>query len=611
MIIDSYIISLNLLLKIEKFHPATLDEKRGDWVMKRIASKWCSLLLAGLLLLTAVPVAAFAQESEPAQSGEYVYQWGDGETGYVLRETTDTLGGGEEGYSAAETFSAPIGSYDDGSFYGQLTSRQKACYNALADIPLNQILTAAQVQGYRQVQVIVDGFSGVTMTGSIQDNVFYPDAASEASYRSMFTDICAAIVALRYDRADAFWLSDMRYGVVWEATSYTSVKTRNVVLAFRMNYGGQEGLMWNQQMESARAIANQVDRSADRYTQLKQVHDLLAAQSTYNYEPADATAEDLSHQAFSCLVAGDAYEPVCDGYSKAMKVVCDLLEIPCVLATSDTHMWNNIKMDDGDWYNLDLTWDDGNDNQISYDYFLVGSLTEVNGQVFSREKDHVEADPWMESSDLNHVTLRYPTKNQQAYQYQEGGYTPLRFPDVKRSYWYYDYVENAASMGLFAGDENGFFQPEADITRAQFVQVLYNALAPEDYVPGELSFTDVKAGDWFANAVSWAGENQIVSGYQDGTFRPNALITREEMCVVLENYIQNASPNVPEHKPFTFPDDSKISSWAEKAVYACYDRGLISGDDQGKFNPGSNTARCEAATVFVKYLDHLGSLEAA
>ena len=154
--------------------------------MKRIASKWCSLLLAGLLLLTAVPVAAFAQESEPAQSGEYVYQWGDGETGYVLRETTDTLGGGEEGYSAAETFSAPIGSYDDGSFYGQLTSRQKACYNALADIPLNQILTAAQVQGYRQVQVIVDGFSGVTMTGSIQDNVFYPDAASEASYRSMF-----------------------------------------------------------------------------------------------------------------------------------------------------------------------------------------------------------------------------------------------------------------------------------------------------------------------------------------------------------------------------------------------------------------------------------------
>ena len=83
------------------------------------------------------------------------------------------------------------------------------------------------------------------------------------------------------------------------------------------------------------------------------------------------------------------------------------------------------------------------------------------------------------------------------------------------------------------------------------------------------------------------------------------------MCVVLENYIQNVSPNVPEHKPFTFPDDSKISSWAEKAVYACYDRGLISGDDQGKFNPGSNTARCEAATVFVKYLDHLGSLEAA
>ena len=53
-----------------------------------------------------------------------------------------------------------------------------------------------------------------------------------------------------------------------------------------------------------------------------------------------------------------------------------------MLVSSDTHMWNNIKMDDGDWYNLDLTWDDANDNRISYSYFLVGSRTEVNGKMF-------------------------------------------------------------------------------------------------------------------------------------------------------------------------------------------------------------------------------------
>ena len=200
------------------------------------------------------------------------------------------------------------------------------------------------------------------------------------------------------------------------------------------------------------------------------VRDLLAAQSTYNYgalEEDGTVNANLSHQAYSCLIAGDAYEPVCDGYAKAVKMVCDLLEIPCALASSDTHMWNNIKMDDGDWYNLDLTWDDANDQAISYDYFLIGSQTVVDGQAFSRQPDHVEENPWQESSDLNHVNFGYPVKNQKAYQLVEGGYDPLRFPDVKRSAWYYDYVESAADMGLFSGDERGFFNPQKDITRAE------------------------------------------------------------------------------------------------------------------------------------------------
>ena len=60
---------------------------------------------------------------------------------------------GESGFTEAQVFSAPLGSYDDGSFYGQLTARQKACYDALASISLTQILHAAEVDGYRQVQV--------------------------------------------------------------------------------------------------------------------------------------------------------------------------------------------------------------------------------------------------------------------------------------------------------------------------------------------------------------------------------------------------------------------------------------------------------------------------
>lgn len=550
--------------------------------MKKIGKKWGSLLLAGLLLAASLPIEALAQEpagEEPAPQEGFVYQWGDGDESYALRETQDTLGGGEAGRTAAQTFSAPLGSYDDGSFYGQLTARQKACYDALAAIPLSQILTASENQGYKQVRVGVDEFYGLGMTGYILNQVFTPSASSEPLYRQLYTDICAAITALRYDKADALWLSDMRYGIYVESTSGGSVATREILFGFRLNYGGQEQEMYDQQMASAQAIADKVDRDADLYEQVMQVHDLLAAQSTYNKEPADSTAENLSHQAYSCLVAGDAYEPVCDGYAKAVKVVCDLLEIPSTLAISENHMWNNIKMDDGDWYNLDLTWDDTGDAG-SHSYFLVGSQTLVDGVAFSKQPDHVERNIWIEDSQLNSVTFRYPSKNPQAYVYVEGGYDPLRFPDVKRSAWYYSYVESAADMGLFVGDEKGFFNPKADITRAQFVQVLYNAVAPEDYTPAELTFRDVPAGKWYTNAVAWASE----------------------MGVVLENYRRLITDAQPEPVDFTFPDDEEISSWAKEAVYNCYDYSLIFGDERSYFNPTDNTIRCEAATVFTKYV---------
>ena len=576
--------------------------------MKRILKRWCSLLLAGLLLLAAAPAGALAQEGEASPEMGVVYQWGDGETGVALRETQDSLEGGDSAWNQQETFSAPLGSYDDGSLYGQLTQRQKDCYNALAGIPLSQILTAAEVNGFRQVKVRVDSLYGLTMTGSISGGTFAPDASSQALYREIYTDLCAAITALRYDRPDALWLSNMRYGIFWESSNGTSVTTRLVTFAFQLRYNGLEQQMYTQQMASAQAIANQVNRSAGLYQQVKQIHDLLAAQSTYCYVPADSKAQALSHQAYSCLVAGDAYEPVCDGYAKAMKVVCDLLDIPCVLVASKTHMWNNIKMDDGDWYNLDLTWDDMDDSRISHDYFLVGSRTVVDGAVFSQQKEHVEKNPWVNSNDLNQVTFQYPVKNQQAYEVVPGGYEPLRFPDVKRSSWYYDYVESAAGMGLFTGDEKGFFNPGNKITRAEFVQVLYNTVAP-DYTLTQSQFRDVAQTAWYAEAVNWAAELGVVTGKGNGLFAPDASITREEMCVIVNNYITKVLQVTPEYDGYVFADDASISDWAKKGVYHAYAFGLISGKENDQFDPQGNTLRSEAAVVFVKsaaLLEELG-----
>ena len=96
----------------------------------------------------------------------------------------------------------------------------------------------------------------------------------------------------------------------------------------------------------------------------------------------------------------------------------------------------------------------------SHSYFLVGSQTLVDGVAFNKQPDHVERNIWIEDSQLNSVTFRYPSKNPQAYVYVEGGYDPLRFPDVKRSAWHYSYVESAADMGLFVGDEKASSIPK-------------------------------------------------------------------------------------------------------------------------------------------------------
>ncbi len=563
-------------------------------------------MLALALLMAMVPLGAAAAEAD-----DYIYQWGDGSESYSLLHTQETLGGGEPGITAAQSFWDAAGAAGGGSLYAQLTPRQKSCYDALNAVPLSQILTAAEVSGYRQVRVRADAMQGISLTGSLSDGIYQPDSASAAAYRGLYTDICAAITALRYDRPDALWLSDMSYGIVCTTTDRQHFTTGNVVFGFCLVYGGQEGVMYQRQMESARAIAGQVDRTADRYDQLLQVYDILAAQSTYNYDALQQTEtmlENLSHTAYSCLVAGDEYEPVCDGYAKAYKVVCDLLELPCTLASSDTHMWNNAQMEDGWWYNLDLTWDDAGDAG-HHDYFLVGSRTVVDGVAFSEERSHVEENPWQSNSELNHVTFTFPRKNTQAYVPVEGGYEPPTFPDVLRGSWYYDHVEEAADRGLFGGDEKGRFNPQSNITRAEFVQVLYNAIKP-NYTLTQSQFSDVSTDAWCAAAVNWAAESGVVAGKGDGLFAPNAPITREEMCVVLDNYVQKVLKITPEYDGFLFADDSVIASWAKKGVYHAYAWGLVSGKGENTFDPRGNTLRCEAASVYVKFAKLVEELSA-
>lgn len=177
------------------------------------------------------------------------------------------------------------------------------------------------------------------------------------------------------------------------------------------------------------------------------------------------------------------------------------------------------------------------------------------------------------------------------------------FADVAQDAWYKEYVDYAAEHGIFNGTSASTFSPDANITRAQFVQVLAN-LENVDTSDRKVTagFTDVPSGKWYTAAVKWASENGIVNGMGEGIFAPDNNITREQMCVMLINYTTFKGISLDKAEAKTvFADDREISSWAKAAVYTCQQADIVSGKGENIFDPKGTGTRAEAATIFTEF----------
>ena len=125
-----------------------------------------------------------------------------------------------------------------------------------------------------------------------------------------------------------------------------------------------------------------------RYDAVRSIHDFVCGLTVYDYDAADGkpAGSKFAHHAFGALIDGKA---VCQGYSEAFKLICDAHGIPCVLVSgtaisnkkTEQHMWCCVRMENGVWYAVDPTWDDG--TKIKYDYLLVGSGTKISKKAFS------------------------------------------------------------------------------------------------------------------------------------------------------------------------------------------------------------------------------------
>lgn len=175
------------------------------------------------------------------------------------------------------------------------------------------------------------------------------------------------------------------------------------------------------------------------------------------------------------------------------------------------------------------------------------------------------------------------------------------FTDVSASSWYAPAVNFVYENDLMSGTSATTFEPNVPMTRAMVAQILYNAENQPD-VSGNPSFSDVKEGDWYYNAVQWASSNGVVAGIGDGKFDPNATATREQFAQILYNY--EGTPDTT--GSLDFPDADKVSSWAIKAITWANENGIMNGVklDDGSIilNPLGNVTRAEAASMLMNYI---------
>ena len=347
-----------------------------------------------------------------------------------------------------------------------------------------------------------------------------------------------------------------------------------------------------------------VDRSKSEYAQLRAIHDWLCKQNTY--QDFNGTVDYRMYTALSALDQDASTMPVCEGYSRAFKLLCDALSIPCMLVEGDgvseisteTHMWNIVRLG-GVWYAVDVTWDDalGNDS-----FFLVGSDSIALGKKFS--ESHI-ADPVInyDGREFYYQTISRtayvpPTENTDPQPSGSDGKIPEfqtvntykdgMFTDVKPGDWYRDNVAKAYELALMIGNGDGTFGVNGSVTVAQTITIAarLHAVCTGKTIP-------TLEGAWYEGYVRYALDNGIIlSAYKDY----NAPILRGEFAAILSRAMPaEALQPINDIKEGQIPD---VAKGAE--IYMLYRAGVLRGDVDGSFYPDTPIRRSEVAAIVTR-----------
>lgn len=171
------------------------------------------------------------------------------------------------------------------------------------------------------------------------------------------------------------------------------------------------------------------------------------------------------------------------------------------------------------------------------------------------------------------------------------------FQDLDSVEWARTAINGLAMRGMISGRDQYTFDPNANITRAEYCQILMGAINALG-ANGESTFADVPSTAWYYNAVSVASQLGIVSGYGDGNFGPNDLITRQDMALMTYKTAQIMNKSLePVNAEITFEDSHEIADYAFEAVMTLQKAGIINGMTDTTFEPLSNATRAQSAKV--------------
>ena len=290
----------------------------------------------------------------------------------------------------------------------------------------------------------------------------------------------------------------------------------------------------------------------------------------------------------------------------------DRADVVCTAGETPVKTWNITYVTDGGTINgaYPTTYTEGTVTVLPTDvtkpgYTFLGWFTAYSGGVQVKQIEATETGEKTFYARWHKTVLPPPpvTPGTPVTPARPAAPVGLPFADVSGSDWFYNDVRYVYEKGIMDGTGADRFSPNAPLTRAMIVTILYR-MAGSPSVSGSSDFTDVAAGKWFAKAVAWAAANGIVNGYGSGLFGPNDPVTREQLAAILYRYAVYGGMTAVtlEENLGSFADTAQLSAYAIQAMNWAVGQGLINGSGSNLV-PKAQATRAQVAAIIHRYLE--------